>query len=108
MILFRCFKLCFECFHDGAVVGFKKEFVVVVVVVVVVARAHRRHEIERGRRKSLVLTFLLSDELDDVVDFANPGLFLLFVRHEHPAQAFQLFECFVQFLFVLEERAELR
>lgn len=102
MILFRCFKLCFECFHDGAVVCFKKEFVVVV------ARAHRRHEIECGRRKSLVLTFLLSDELDDVVDFANPGLFLLFVRHEHPAQAFQLFECFVQFRFVLEECAELR
>lgn len=104
MVLFRCFNLRFECFHDGAVVCFNEGGVVVVVVV----RSHRRHEIERGRRKSLVLSFLLSDELDDVVDFASPGLFLLFVRHEHLAQLVQLFECVVEGGFVLEECAELR
>ena len=95
MVLFRCFNLRFECFHDGAVVCFKNDGVVVVVVVLVllvVVRAHRRHEIEHGRRKSLVLSFLLSDELDDVVDFANPGLLLLFVRDDHLAQLVQLFE----------------
>jgi len=46
MVLFRCFDLGFECFHDGAVVRFDKD---AVVVVVVHTQLQRRHdEIECG------------------------------------------------------------
>ena len=54
-----------------------------------------------------MLSFRLFDKFDDVLDFANCCLFVLFVRDEHLAKVFELAEFFVEGRFFLEKSAEL-
>jgi len=53
------------------------------------------------------MLFRLFDKLDDVLNFVNRSLFLLFVRDKHLAKVFKLVEFFVEDRFFLEESAEL-